>query len=238
MRPSSIYFFICFLFLISSLAASSSHPRNQKILTESQQEVDLFLLITGCGRSGTTYISEALQQAGLDIGHEFLRKDGCASWLMNVQSDHAPYGRKSTENIRYQHIFHQVRHPLDVISSTYWTITQKSFAFFSEYIPEIDIQNDSRLIKSAKYWYYWNLMAEQKAEWTYKIENIDLVWDEMATRLGIPLKRDPLTTVSRTTNHRKAKEAKFTWSDLAEQLPVDLFCAIQEMTLRYGYTID
>ncbi|MEI8124458.1 MAG: hypothetical protein WCG42_01735 [Parachlamydiaceae bacterium] len=227
------YFFLLLTFFLSFDITHYAKPRYD--LTD---KVDRFLLITGCARSGTKYIAKALTVGGLQIGHESLKKDGCASWFMNVQTDHAPYGRRSTENIHYQHIFHQVRHPLGTISSVYSTEPPDAFSFFSEYIPEINEELDSRLVKSAKYWYYWNLKAEVQAEWRYKLEEIDLAWEEMSAKLGVPLDKRALDIVPKTTNHRDKPINKFTWAELKKDLPPDLFSAIQDMTLRYGYSIN
>ena len=204
----------------------------------AEQKIEKFLLITGSSRSGTTYIANVLTEAGLEIGHEHLKADGCSSWLMNVKTNHAPYGYIRTDLVHYQHIFHQVRDPLKTISSIFSTEKEKAFIFFKEYIPEIDREKDSRLVQSAKYWYYWNLKAEAQAEWRYKIEELDDVWDEMNERLGLSLSRAPLKTTRKTINHRRTPLQKITWADLKGELSPDLFLAIQEMSVRYGYPIN
>ena len=38
------------------------------------------ILITGCARSGTTYITNLLNVIGLKVGHEILRENGLVSW--------------------------------------------------------------------------------------------------------------------------------------------------------------
>src|SRR5271169_6495414 len=79
--------------------------------------VERNLLITGCARSGTGYISLFLQKCGMEIGHENTKNDGVASWIMCTNAKHVPWGVDSRRRIKFAHIFHQVRHPLKVISS-------------------------------------------------------------------------------------------------------------------------
>lgn len=226
-----------FIFLIISLLSptiASSAPNKDRQC--EQPEVERLVLITGCGRSGTTFISQALTAAGLDVRHEYLGKDGSASWYMNAESADAPYGCCSTMGLRFTHIFHQVRHPLKTIASINHSSHASSFAYVAVYVPEIDLAHDSRLIQTAKYWYYWNLLAEAKAEWRYRIEDIDAVWDEIGLRLGVFLDRSALDQISRKTNTR-GDTGKLTWKQLKANIPADLFADIQSMALRYGYSI-
>lgn len=216
------------------LTTSQVHQKKSK---EENYKLHRFLLITGCARSGTTYISELLEYCGLDVKHELIGSDGCSSWFMCVDADKVPWeNRPSAKYISFDHIFHQVRNPLDVISSVYATEPLKAINYFCENIPEIN-SNDKKLVKCAKYWYYWNLYAEKKAEWRYQIEQIDAVLDEMGLRLGVALDKSVLEKISRQSNHRN-RQIKFTWSDLRASLPPDLFQKIQEMAVRYGYPIN
>lgn len=225
--------------LSSDSPKKKSHPiyyrgPNQELLEIKEHK---FLLITGCARSGTTYISEVLKQVGLDIKHEALGKDGSASWPMAATtSDDSPWGPSAT-GIYFEHIFHQVRHPLLVISSVYTTEPEQSWDFICKEIPEIRPEDD-HVVKCAKYWYYWNLMAEGKAEWTYQVEEIEAVLDQMSARLQFPLSKEALDLVSTTTNHRGAYIHQFTWSDLREMLPSSLLSRIQTLALKYGYCIE
>jgi hypothetical protein len=215
-----------------------TYPAYSKDTSSSQSspKQHRFLLITGCSRSGTTYISEVLKLSGLDIGHEFVGKDGTSSWFMCIEADHVPWKhRPSSIGFEFDHIFHQVRHPLKVISSVLGTEHRKAITYFSENIPEI-YAKDPPLVKCAKYWYYWNLYAEQKSEWRYQVEQIDSCLAEMGQRLGIVLDKEILTQIPRDTNHRK-QTTNLTWAQLKEEIPADLFSKIQEMSLRYGYSI-
>lgn len=227
------FFTLVLITLLLPIMASSFSKEERR---SYKPEVERLVLITGCGRSGTTFIAKSLTSAGLDVRHEYLGKDGSASWYMNVESTNAPYGCRSTVGLRFTHIFHQVRHPLKTIASINYSSHASSFAYVAAYVPEIDLTHDSRLVQSAKYWYYWNLLAEAKAEWRYRIEDIDSVWDEMSQRLGVFLDRSVLSQQSRKTNTR-GDTGGLTWMQLQAEIPADLFANIQSMALRYGYSI-
>jgi len=171
-------------------------------------------LITGCGRSGTGYIVAFLNANGLDINHEdargYIGRDGCVSWpmLANSLSSRGPI-----INEKYIHVFHQVRHPLNVITS--WFINLKAldgtdWVFIRRHVPEIH-KNDSLIVQCAKYWYYWNLKAEKIAEWRYRIEDIDQIIPEFERRIGVHLDASVLATIPRDTNTWTNTEKKVTW---------------------------
>lgn len=97
-------------------------PYHNECLEDINHKNEHFLLITGCGRSGTTYISAVLQEFGLDVRHECYGADGICSWPMTVVDDDLPWkwlppGRN--KDMKFTHILHQVRHPLKVIASFY-----------------------------------------------------------------------------------------------------------------------
>ncbi len=195
-----------------------------------------FLLITGCSRSGTMYISKILNECGLNIGHEWTEKDGLSSWLFAVNTDAAPWGPQPNQ-IHFQHIFHQVRDPLKVISSVFTHEPLESWQYIIAHIPEISWE-DSRLTKASKFWYYWNLKAEQKAEWTYRVEAIKEILPEFSQRLGIPLDPSALDRVPTNSNTRGSYyfAEEFKWSDLEAELSPELYANIRQLANRYGYT--
>ncbi len=192
------------------------------------------LLIIGCARSGTAYIANVLQESAFQIGHERMGKDGVSSWYLAAQ----PKNRKRRVNLakfHFAHIFHQVRHPLHVISSVYSTEDLHSWSYIMAHLPEIRME-DSHLVKCAKYWYFWNLKAEKFAEWTYRVEDVDSVWDEFGNRLGKRISKAGFEKVSKHFNTR-GDHRMFTWEDLQRELDPDLYGKILDMALKYGYSI-
>jgi hypothetical protein len=195
------------------------------------------LLVVGCARSGTTYISKVLKKSGLRIGHEKMSRDGISTCELVGDPKRGYWqGRWGVipENYDFAHIFHQVRNPLNVISSTYVTENLNSWYFIMNYIPEILMQ-DSHLVKCAKYWYYWNLKAEKIAEWTYRIEDLDQKWEEFEKRLGRKISRAAIENTPRNINSRKTYTRQFTWEDLQKELDPTLYQNIRELAKRYGY---
>ena len=202
------------------------------ILTKQKEK--RALLITGCARSGTTYIAKALQESDLEIGHERMLKDGVSSWYL-AASPKRTKRRVNPEKYRFAHTFHQVRNPLRTISSVYATENRHSWNYILSQIPEIRI-SDSHLVKCAKYWYYWNLKAEKLAEWTYRVEDLDKLWDEFEKRLGKKVVRPSEERMPKNTN-TKGSHTEFSWEDLHRELDSDLFQKVQSLALKYGYSI-
>ncbi len=209
---------------------------------ENQQtKKDYLLLITGCGRSGTTFMATVLQKCGLDIQHELLGADGTVSFPHAVPADMVPsWGMDGYPNIpglnkcRFRHIFQQVRDPLKVISSAAVDL-ERCRKFINKYIPEIKSQ-DPPLIKGAKYWYYWNLYAEKIAHWTYRIEDIDRVWGEFCDRIGYDLDKKILKKIPKNYNSRKVVH-RTTWAELKAILDPELYKNVVKMARRYGYPV-
>lgn len=193
------------------------------------------VLITGCSRSGTMYISKLLTECHLDVGHEWTGNDGLSSWLFAVNAEIAPWGTEPG-SVTFKHTFHQVRDPLKVISSVFTHEPQESWEYIISNIPEISWE-DSRLTKAAKFWYYWNLSAQAKSEWTYRVEDIAAALPEMGRRLGIDLDNSAIERVPTNSNTRGNYyyPDEFKWTDLEAELTPELYENIRELARFYGY---
>jgi hypothetical protein len=150
-------------------------------------------IITGCSRSGTTYMSVLLSELGLACGHErvfnifpmieltppfdfvrmFAEKDGDSSFLAVPHAKELPPGSV---------VLHQVRHPVHVIRShmgiryfapdyqpsMYLADNHPDFLdFIRRHCPEI-FAYDDELRRTMCYWVSWNKMAQEAS----KIPNI------------------------------------------------------------------
>ena len=224
------------------------------------------LLVTGCGRSGTKYMSVLLRRLGVDVRNESMGRDGVASWCMAVDSRDSAWGLASA-GFSFDHVFHQVRHPLAVISSAH-SFRDVSWQFICAHAP-ISIVEPLTL-RCAKYWYYWNLAAERVADWRYRIEELPIIFEDYCERLGLEPNwgiLDGLSTEVNTRNRGRAfhiyqeicvrlglKESAFlrealstdtdtrqssvvSWDGLRALDPV-LCEHIQERALAYGYPAD
>jgi hypothetical protein len=61
------------------------------------------------------------------------------------------------------------------------------------------------LSRAAKYWYYWNLEAERTAQWRYRVETIDDVFNEFCLRVGVQANRVVLQNTSRLIHSYKIR---------------------------------
>ena len=147
------------------------------------------LLITGAPRSGTYFTTRLLFNLGLDVRHEKLDTHG------TVSSVHL------LETSGFTKVAHQIREPLKAISSLHkidWLaqelwLDQKSDENFtghfnanlankkwkdvgvreinwSYFLDKIKDRNLTR--KCMKAYIHWNKMASEKAEFTYRLEDI------------------------------------------------------------------
>lgn len=246
--PSNFFLktsFTFFLIIYCVLQANSGHPEFAKYpenfieKTDTKEDCKVStrnlikrpLLISGCARSGTKFITIFFKLNGYDVGHEYDGHFGVVAWTMTPNSDMTPWG-PGYNNYVFEHIFHQVRNPLKTIASA-GNEPPISWLFIKKFIPEIEM-DDPKIVKGAKYWYYWNLLAEKKAEWTYRIEDIENQVGKMAALLGIDLNPIILEIIPTNTNTRGYWDV-YSWEDLREALDADLFQNIVEMATRYGY---
>lgn len=213
----------------SSLCSAKAPPSPQGTIPEVRT-----LLITGCARSGTAFVARFFKLQGYDLAHEREGSFGIVSWTMATDTTTTPWGPGSHGYI-FAHTFHQVRDPLKTIASVS-NEPIASWLYIQQFIPEISL-GDPPLVNAAKYWYYWNLMAEAKAEWTYKIEDFPDLIGEMGRRLEISLDPYILKLLPTSLNTRRYKNS-CSWKDLRELLDEDLFYHIVEMAIRYGYSVE
>ena len=135
------------------------------------------ILITGTGASGTQYTSKLLSKLlishnkTLDVKHDNeIGEHGICSWAFAAQSDDVPWGPKYSL-YDFKPILHQVRHPLKTISSAR-RLGKTSWEYIEKKIPEIEA-DDSVIVKSMKYWHFWNKKAQKIAQYTYKVEDFN-----------------------------------------------------------------
>ena len=199
------------------------------------------ILITGCGRSGTTYVSKLLCEAGLDLLHHDVGPDGSVDWCLAVTSDvPLPWGKKgrSSGDYVFDRVLHQLRAPLAVISSS-MTIKDRSWDYISNFTsinPE-----DSAIKKSMLYWLEWNRLAEAKADFTYRVEQIDEspTWNALCSVLERPELVEQheflIQAIASDTNTRRDDYAPLTWDDLRNEDEA-LTVKIAELADHYGYS--
>jgi len=199
-------------------------------------ETEKFLLITGTARSGTFFITLVMQQCGLDIVHEHIGYHGSCSWPMAVEDTTTPYG-PGCAGVHFQHVLHQVRDPIKTISSVYTTEPTECWEYIIKHIPQIQ-WTDPKIIKCAKYWYYWNLKAAEKAEYSYCVENLEQEWGNIERVLGLNLDKTAIDRVPKNTNTRGDHRRNITWSTLKLELDPYLYFKIRNLAAHYGYPTE
>lgn len=175
------------------------------------------LLVTGCGRSGTKYTSFVLRRLGLDVPHERLGADGLSSWCLAVEAGSVPWGPPGT-GLAFDHVFHQIRHPLAVIASCA-TFTESSWSFIREHVPLR--AGESPLVQGARYWYHWNLHAETISTWRYRVEELPRVFERFCAILGVASDPRALEQVTTDVNTRRRGRALHLYEELSERLGID-----------------
>lgn len=213
------------------------------------------LLITGCGRSGTFYSTEVWRSLGLDIRHErpvshhgIMGEDGASSWLMAVNDPNPPFGPSATD-YKFDVVVHQVRNPLKVIASVAQFILAKGqYApdYIERNIPETQINPDEKILdekqqlilQAARYWYYWNLTAQQKATTTIQIEQLPDKLPLLCELTGIEYQENVLENIAKDVNNRHLYLNEKLWTvDWEELRNLDLYLTdkILNLAASYGY---
>jgi|GEM_PF-1298024 len=226
------------IFFLLFLCNAYCHNPNEK-------SSEHLVLIKSCGRSGTYHMSSFLILNNILVGHEHFLKDGIVSWFFD-DSLAPPFG-PYLKNMKFKHVFHQVRNPLDVISSWYFNnisskleiknqhslVCKKTWDYIFKTIPEID-EKDSFITQLAKYWYYWNLKAEKGSEFRYKIEDLEEVFPIIFKRLGVKPENQALF-IKKKLNSKVKYPRRLTWSQLKKVIPPKDFANLQSLAKKYGY---
>jgi len=188
---------------------------------------DLFL-ITGAGRSGSTYIAKVLQNCGLDVGHHRMGKDGIVCGFYCFDVDRYPVKSHPVPRPKFGVILHQVRHPLKSIGSI---TTGRSWNWSKQFIPIPD--SAPRLTRACYVWLIFNEEAERQALWTYRIENLKNVWLDLQRVLifDTPYWK-AIKDIPRKVNARKHNTVS--WGDVKQAAP-EIYQNIRDAAERYGY---
>ena len=206
-------------------------------------------VITGCGRSGTGYVSTLLNRIGIPCGHEALFRPskllgqaqldwpveipGDASWLAAPFVEALPPGTV---------VLHQVREPAAVVRSFL------RIRFFDEPSPYRDfaeqlcpaLAQGTALERCCRYWLEWNRFAARAATAAgivyrrYRLEDLDLdLVLELCQRIGQPVSQEvaasALHALPRDVNTRGSKERDHEVD--AEALPAE----VRTLAAEYGY---
>lgn len=216
------------------------------------------LLIVATGRAGTKWSARAWQKMGLDVGHEYVGKHGSVTRFFAVDgTDHPSFPNESPKNrmahqgerrsdFEFEHIWHQVRHPLTCITSLSLAFPRSAFEWYSRYI-DINPKHPDIRFTAMQFWLKWNELCAEHATMSFQIEEIDHYWSHMCEELGVPVCEPP--SIDRTLNRskrwsrpfvdRKAIQAApdLTWEDLSDIDPI-LAIHVEQAAKAYGYSTE
>ena len=149
-------------------------------------EPTMKVLICAPIKSGTKYIYRALNDVGIEIGHEKPKKDGLSGYSFVMQDPD-----------KYEIIVQQTRDPLKSISSaakyrSFWCeICEPHLGLHSDYPqlcklckehgisqtdgcgmrPKENYVCPTKVLRTMKYWYCMCRDAEKMSSWRYKVED-------------------------------------------------------------------
>lgn len=196
--------------------------------------------IVGTGRSGSRFISAALQAAGIDCGHESWwgptanRRvpglDGDSSWLAVPHLDEFDGP-----------VLHQVRHPLDVIRSLvgitmFSNPEHREFRWFM-YAHQPGLTGDD-VHDAMLWWTEWNRRCERHAVLRYRVEDVDAdLLAHIAAVAGHPIGvGDAAVALEQVPNNVNSRpRAQLTFDDLPAGPLRD---QVAEQADEYGYTLN
>lgn len=211
------------------------------------------LLVTGNGRSGTTWLAKTFEKTKV-IGcpHEHCGDHGTVSWYFFADSDwhpfhvsHRPVGRvihvgERRSDFNFQWTVHLVRDPLKVIGSMvrvmsmtdHWYAVCNSLGRYSQ-----DLYYDrkaSRMLKTMHMAYAIWKMSEQQADFTIRLEDVPKRWPDLMTMVGHP--RDlPMPQVEPTNKSSGIYKAlKLHWNQLSIE-DERLAQSIYKLSEKFGY---
>ena len=218
------------------------------------------LLVVGVQRSGTHYAWEMYNRLGVHVHHEGLGPDGAVSWFFAYKArSYAINNPLPLNDHSFCFVFHQVRHPMRVVSSIV-KASRKPWDPYWEWITKTDpsVCGDSQkcrkvplLHRSAKQWLVWNEHIETYADVRFRVEDtsprtvcrLAMFEEELCSSYG-----QYHTTSSKeiqpiveprapADNHTGADHLRASWESI-EELDTKLADEMKAMTRRYGYHLD
>lgn len=157
---------------------------NQKYKHRFLQVDKIELLLTGCGSSGTKYISELLKKNGIDVGHDFnpIGKRGfVTNAIVNKEVwvyDKAKYPLEVVKEkillSNFSNIIHIVRHPLLVISSIIkkWENNNNIWLHIQNGALSSEKDKNISILNAMKYWLYHNKHIMKYTKKIVKFEDV------------------------------------------------------------------
>jgi hypothetical protein len=148
-------------------------------MINQDKKIELFL--TGCGSSGTKYISVLLNKNGFDVGHDFypIGKMGFVSNQIVNDEVWVYYRGQYPKNekislSKFSNIIHIVRHPLSVIASVMkkWQRRGAIWPHVKEGPLASEKDKSISILNAMKYWLYQNQHVMKYTNKIVKFEDV------------------------------------------------------------------
>lgn len=208
------------------------------------------LLVTGNGRSGTTWLAKTFEKAGIDCPHEHCGQHGSVSWYFAADSDwhpyhvsHRPQGRvihvgERLSDFRFDYKVQLIRNPLKVIGSMsrVMSMTDHYYAVDNLLCSE-QMFNDvgsSRLLKTMHMAYgIWTKVLGE-CDMTVRLEDVPKKWPQLMTMLGQDRKL-PMPVVKPTNKSSGIYKANVVTYAMMEREDKSLAKHIARIATRFDY---
>lgn len=201
----------------------------------SKQNKNLKFVVVGCGHSATRYMSRFFTQLNIPCGHEdIFSRDGILEneTLVGDASWRAMPHLKDFKGV----IFHQVRHPIPVLSSFIWLGKNRGL---DEWKPYVDVDCPVE-VGAMRVYSRWNQMCEQgNPYFRYQIEDItaELMFS-FCFVIGMPRSFDDIQLLIEKMPRKinfHYKHKVISWDDLPD---CDEKQELYKTAKRYGYNSE
>lgn len=194
------------------------------------------LLVTGCPRSGTTWMAEAICSTGVDCGHELVfapeikRRNkparwGDGEWVAESSAHAAPH-----TPFLDTYVVHLTRHPVKVIASiahhggVVGARNSPGVRYMRSQVPEIKRFADP-VRRAAEFWVRWNRLVA--ADVRVRLEDVTAADITRFARIADPDACE--ATLPPPRNVAKHELPPISWDDVRD-VP-----GLMEMAAEYGY---
>ena len=217
-----------------------------------EERIPKKVLVVGCPRSGTTYMSAILRECGLKVSHERLGRDGTSSWWFAptrsvIPPGYHPFDGNSSrggshpdkigpEVYDFGVVIHLVRHPLNACAGIRAHVTGQAWRYIEAHVGVgLDVPDP---LRSVLFWTRWNrLIVEHAPGAVVRLEHLAEDWPKVAELLSLP-PEPPANVVAKNVARPKMKRSNrepFTWDEIQDQEAVE---EAKELARSYGYDPD
>lgn len=182
-----------------------------------------WVIVMGCCRGATEYIYRLIKNTKrLSVFHQCYGLEG----IIGGEATGTIYPTGSI-------VVHQVRSPLGVIASA--SMRAEKLSPYCAPLIGYDYA-DNALLWAMHYWYQWNRIAARKAQWTYRVEDIDNIWDRLCQYLGITNYQAPIDLMNVNSDQLKPTYPHITW-EVLNGIDAALTEKIRILATEFGYDI-